>query len=38
MRLLYIVTYDVCDARRLRRVFRLMRGYGDHIAVLSVSL
>jgi len=31
MRLLYIVTYDVCDARRLRRVFRLMRGYGDHM-------
>ena len=31
MRLLYIVTYDVRDDRRLRRVFRLMRGYGDHL-------
>jgi CRISPR-associated protein Cas2 len=31
MRLLYIVTYDVRDDRRLRRVFRLMRGYGDHV-------
>ncbi len=30
-RLLYIVTYDVRDDRRLRRVFRLMRGYGDHV-------
>ncbi|MEK7483592.1 MAG: CRISPR-associated endonuclease Cas2 [Planctomycetota bacterium] len=29
MRLLYIVTYDICDDKRLRRVFRLMRGYGD---------
>lgn len=31
MRLLYIVTYDICDAARLRAVFRLMRGYGDHV-------
>ncbi|MDH7515690.1 MAG: CRISPR-associated endonuclease Cas2 [Bacteroidota bacterium] len=31
MRTLYIVTYDVCDAKRLRRVFRLLRGYGDHL-------
>ena len=31
MRLLYIVTYDVCDAKRLRKVFKLMRGYGDHL-------
>lgn len=31
MRLLYIVVYDVCDDRRLRNVFRLMRGYGDHL-------
>jgi CRISPR-associated protein Cas2 len=27
----YIVTYDVCDPKRLRRVFKLMKGYGDHI-------
>lgn len=31
MRLLYIVVYDVREERRLRRVFRLMRGYGDHL-------
>lgn len=31
MRLLYIVTYDVCDDRRLRKVFRVMRGHGDHL-------
>lgn len=31
MRLLYIVAYDVRDDRRLRRVFRLMRGCGDHL-------
>ena len=26
---LYIVTYDIRDAKRWRRVFRLMKGYGD---------
>ncbi len=31
MRLVYLVTYDISDGRRLRRVFKLMRGYGDHI-------
>lgn len=31
MRTLYIVTYDIRDDRRLRRVFRVMRGYGDHL-------
>lgn len=31
MRLLYLVTYDICDDKRLRSVFRLMRGYGDHL-------
>jgi len=31
MRLVYLVTYDVCHDKRLRRVFKLMRGYGDHI-------
>jgi CRISPR-associated protein Cas2 len=25
---LYIVTYDISDDRRWRRVFKLMRGYG----------
>ncbi|MEN9544624.1 MAG: hypothetical protein RLZZ598_1457 [Pseudomonadota bacterium] len=26
---LYIVTYDISDARRWRAVFRLMHGYGE---------
>jgi len=26
----YLVTYDVRDAKRLRRVFRILRGYGRH--------
>jgi CRISPR-associated protein Cas2 len=30
MRTLYVVTYDIRDDKRLRRVFKLMRGYGDH--------
>jgi hypothetical protein len=25
---LYIVTYDICDDRRWRRVYDLMHGYG----------
>ncbi len=29
MRTRYIVSYDISDARRLRRVHRTMRGYGD---------
>lgn len=29
MRQSYIVSYDVCDAKRLRKVFKVMRGYGD---------
>ena len=31
MRLLYIVSYDVRNDKRWRKVFRLMRGYGDHL-------
>lgn len=31
MRQTYVVAYDVSDPGRLRRVFRLMRGYGDHV-------
>ncbi len=26
---LYLVTYDISDTKRWRRVFRLMKGYGD---------
>jgi CRISPR-associated protein Cas2 len=31
MRQTYIVTYDVCDPKRLRKVFKTMKGYGDHL-------
>ena len=26
-----LVTYDICDDKRLRAVFKLMKGYGDHV-------
>ncbi len=29
MRLAFIVAYDISDPKRLRRVHRTMRGYGD---------
>lgn len=31
MRQTYIVSYDISHPRRLRKVFKLMRGYGDHL-------
>jgi CRISPR-associated protein Cas2 len=31
MRTSYIVCYDICEEKRLRRVFKIMRGYGDHL-------
>lgn len=31
MRQAFIVSYDVCDPKRLRKVFRVLRGYGDHL-------
>lgn len=31
MRHSYIVTYDISDPKRLRRVHSLMLGHGDHI-------
>lgn len=31
MRQTFIVTYDVCDPKRLRKVFKLMKGFGDHL-------
>jgi CRISPR-associated protein Cas2 len=31
MRHTYIVTYDVCDPKRLRKVYKLMLGWGEHL-------
>ena len=31
MRTVYIATYDICHPKRLRQVYALMRGYGDHL-------
>jgi CRISPR-associated protein Cas2 len=31
MRQTYIVAYDVCHPKRLRNVFKTMKGYGEHV-------
>ena len=31
MRNSYLVCYDICDDKRLRRVYKTMRGWGDHL-------
>ena len=31
MRISYLVCYDICDDKRLRKVFQTMRKYGDHL-------
>lgn len=31
MRTTYLVCYDIADDKRLRRVFKLCRNYGDHL-------
>ena len=31
MRQTFVVSYDIADPKRLRKVYRLMRGWGDHI-------
>ncbi|MDR1727866.1 MAG: CRISPR-associated endonuclease Cas2 [Acidobacteriota bacterium] len=31
MRTTYLVCYDVSDEKRLRCVYKAMRGYGDHL-------
>lgn len=31
MRRDYLVTYDICDDKRLRKVFKAMKGFGEHI-------
>ena len=31
MRSVFLVCYDVCNDKRLKRVYKAMRGYGDHL-------
>ena len=31
MRSTYLVCYDICDDKRLRKVFRTLRNWGDHL-------
>jgi len=31
MRKIYLVSYDICDDKRLRKVFKTMRNWGDHL-------
>ena len=31
MRHTYVVTYDICDPKRLRKVYKCMLGWGDHL-------
>jgi len=31
MRNTFLVCYDICDDKRLRKVFRTMRDFGDHL-------
>jgi len=31
MRQTYLITYDICDPKRLRQVFATLRGHGDHL-------
>lgn len=31
MRHTYLVTYDICNDKRLRKVFKIMRNWGDHL-------
>jgi CRISPR-associated protein Cas2 len=31
MRRLYLVAYDISDPGRLRKVFKTMRGFGEHL-------
>lgn len=31
MRTTYIVTYDIANDKRLKRIFKICRNYGDHL-------
>lgn len=37
MRQRYLVTYDVCDPKRLRRVFKVLKGFGVHLQLSVFS-
>ena len=37
MRTCYIVAYDIADPKRLQRVHRTMRGYGDPLQYRSFA-
>jgi CRISPR-associated protein Cas2 len=28
---LYLVCYDICDDKRVKTVFKVMKGFGDHL-------
>lgn len=30
-RLAYLVCYDICEPKRLRNVYKTMRGFGEHL-------
>jgi CRISPR-associated protein Cas2 len=31
MRTAYLICYDICDEKRLRRVFKICKDYGSHL-------
>lgn len=31
MRIVFVVTYDICDPRRLRKVYETLCDFGDHL-------
>lgn len=37
MRQRYVVTYDVADPKRLRQVFKVMKGFGAHLQLSVFS-
>lgn len=37
MRQRYVVTYDISDPTRLRKVFKTMKGYGTHLQLSVFS-
>jgi CRISPR-associated protein Cas2 len=37
MRQRFLVTYDIADSKRLRQVFKVMKGYGTHLQLSVFS-